>query len=127
MKYVPIIASILLGLLFLMASVPILLHLPMPEPKIPEGTPMAMFNTALGTTGYMMFVKVCELVGAILVMIPRTRNFGLLVLTPIVINILAFWIFIAKAVPNALTIVVVLLTAGLLWCGRKAFAGLLNN
>lgn len=130
MKYVPIICSILLGLLFLLASVPILLHLPMPEPKIPEGTPMAMFNTAMGTTGYMMFIKVCEFVGAILVMIPRTRNFGLLVLCPIIVNIVAFSVFIAGStlpvMGLVMTLLVVVLALYLLWCGRKAFAGLLN-
>jgi hypothetical protein len=126
MKYIPTIAGILLGLLFLLASVPFLLHL-VPEQKLPEGTPMAMFSGALATTGYMTFIKVLELTGAILVMIPRTRNFGLLVLGPIIVNILAFWIFIARAFPNAITCAVALLAAGLLWCGRKAFAGLLNQ
>jgi hypothetical protein len=125
MKYVPTIVGILLGLLFLVASVPVLLHL-MPEQKLPEGTPMATFMTLMGTTGYMTFVKVCELIGRILVMIPKTRNFGLLVLGPIIVNILAFWAFIAKAVPNALTIVVALMALGLLVCARKSFAALLN-
>jgi len=119
--------GILLGLLFLAVSVPILLHLPMPEPKIPEGTPMAAFMGVMGGTGYMTFVKVLELIGGILVMIPRTRNFGLLVLGPIIVNILAFWAFIAKAVPNGLTIAAVVLAMYLIWCGRKAFAGLLNQ
>jgi hypothetical protein len=126
MKYVPIVVGILLGLLFLVASVPFLLNLPMPEPKFPEGSPIALFMTVMGTTGYMKFVKVCELIGGILVMIPKTRNFGLLVLGPIIVNILAFFAFISKTVPNALTIAVALMAAGLLWCGRKSFAGLLN-
>ena len=39
MKYLPTIAGILLALLFLMASVPVLLHLPMPEPKFTPGSP----------------------------------------------------------------------------------------
>jgi hypothetical protein len=125
MKYLPTIASILLGLLFLAASVPILLHL-MPEPKLPEG-PILTFMTLFGTTGYMTFVKVCELVGAILVMIPHTRNFGLLILGPIVINILCFTAFIAKSAPNGLTIAVVVLAAYLLFAERKAFLGLLKS
>jgi putative oxidoreductase len=125
MKYIPNIVGALLGLLFLAASIPVLLHL-MPEQKLPEG-PMATFMGLLGGSGYMTFVKVCELIGGILVMIPRTRNFGLLVLGPIIVNILAFWAFIAKAVPNGLTIAAVVFAAYLLWCGRKAFAGLLNQ
>jgi hypothetical protein len=91
---------------------------------------MAMFNSALATTGYMKFIKVLELVGAILVAIPKTRNFGLLILGPIVVNILAFWIFIAKSVPPGPGLVItglaVVLSVYLLFAGRKAFAGLLN-
>ncbi len=60
--------------------------------------------------------------------IPRTRNFGLLVLGPILVNILAFHLFIMKGVGLAdpMFIVIVLLAAYLFWAGRKAFAGLLN-
>jgi putative oxidoreductase len=125
MKYLPTIAGILLGLLFVMASVVVLFHLA-PEPKFPEGSPVAMFMGAFGPTGYMTFVKICELVGGILVAIPRTRNYGLLVLGPIILNILAFDVFVAKTVPDPMIIVISLLALYLLWCGRKAFAGLRN-
>ena len=125
MKYLPTIASVLLGLLFLMASVTFLLHM-VPEQKLVEGSPAALFMGAFGPTGYMTFVKVCELVGGILLLIPRTRNFGLLVLGPIIVNILAFGFLIDKAALNPMTFVVVALALYLLWCGRKAFAGLLN-
>ena len=95
MKYAPTIAGILLGLLFIMSSTVVLFHLvKMPPP--PEGTPAAMFFGAFGPTGYMTFVKVLELTGGILVAIPRTRNFGLLILGPILVNILAFHVFITK-------------------------------
>jgi hypothetical protein len=127
MKHVPTIAGILLGLLFLMSSVPILLHM-VAMPPLPEGSPMAMFMGAFVPTGYMTFVKVLELLGAILVAIPRTRNFGLLVLGPIIINILAYTVFVAKGAGlfNPMVIVIVLLALYLLWVGRKAFAGLRN-
>ena len=127
MKYAPTIAGILLGLLFVMSSVVVLFNLvQMPPP--PEGTPAAMFMGALGPTGYMTFVKVLELLGGILVAVPRTRNFGLLVLGPIIVNILAFHIFIMKGVTlfDPMLIVIVLLALYLLWVGRKAFASLLN-
>src|ERR1041385_2743513 len=92
-KYLPCIAGIILGLLFLMASIPFFLKL-MPEPKFPEGTPIAMFMGAFGPTGYMTFVKIFELVGGILVMIPRLRNIGLLLLGPVIVNIIAFTVFV---------------------------------
>ena len=128
MKYAPTIASVLLGLLFVMSAVVVLFHLvPMPPP--PDGTPAAMFMGAFGPTGYFTFVKVLELTGGILVAIPRTRNFGLLILGPILVNILAFHIFIMKGATllDPMLIVIVLLTLYVLWSGRKAFAGLLNN
>jgi hypothetical protein len=130
MKYAPTIAGLLLGLLFVLFSLIVLLHLA-PNPPMPEGSPAAMFMGAFGPTGYFTFVKVLELLGGVLVAIPRIRNFGLLVLGPIIVNILAFHIFIMKgaslADPTAIPVfVIVLLTAYLLWAGRKAFAGLLN-
>lgn len=125
MKYIPIIASVLLGLLFLMASVTFFLHM-VPEQKLAEGSPAALFAGAFGPTGYMHLVKACELIGAILVMIPRTRNFGLLVLGPIIVNILAFGAFIDHAALNPFTFVVVALALYLLWDARQKFAGLLN-
>ncbi len=125
MKHLPTVAGVLLGLLFIMSSVVVLFNLvQMPPP--PEGTPAALFMGAFGPTGYMTFVKVIELIGGILVAIPRMRNFGLLLLGPILVNILAFHVFIMKGAGlfDPMLIVIVLLTAYLLWVGRKAFAGL---
>src|SRR5687768_16563549 len=95
MKYLPAIAGVLLGLLFIMSGVVVLFNL-VKAPPIPEGTPMSMFMGAFGPTGYMTFIKVLEVLGGVLVAIPRTRNFGLLILGPIIVNILAFHIFITK-------------------------------
>ncbi len=127
MKYAPPIAGALLGLLFIMSAVVVLFHLVTPPPPEP-GTPAGMFMGAFAPTGYLTFVKVLELIGGILVAIPRTRNFGLLVLGPILVNILAFHLFLMKGegLFNPLLLVIVLLAAYLLWVGRQAFAGLLN-
>lgn len=126
MKHIPTIASILLGLVFLLASVPFLLGMMKDQPAPPPGTPAALFMGALGPTGYMHFVKVCELVGAILVLIPKTRNFGLLVLGPVIMNILAYATLIDHSAFNPLTFAAVALALYLLWDGRQKFAGLLN-
>ena len=127
MKHLPTVAGVLLGLLFVLSSVVVLFGLvKMPPP--PEGSPAALFFGALLPSGYMTFVKVLELLGGILVAIPRTRNFGLLVLGLILVNILAFHIFIMKGATlfDPMFIVIVLLAAYLLWCGRKSFAALGN-
>jgi putative oxidoreductase len=126
-KYPPTVAGVLLGLLFAAASIPVLFKLA-PMPKLAEGTPEAMFLTVFGTTGYLTFVKVLELCGGILVSIPRTRNIGLLVLGAIIVNILAYHIFIkhGDGLQNPMLIMVVVLALYLLWVGRRKFADLLN-
>ena len=124
MKIATNIAGGLLGFIFVAMSLIVLLNLVhMPAP--PEGSPAALFMGAFGPTGYFTFVKVCELIGGCLVAIPRTRNFGLLVLGPIVLNILAFHTFIMKG--EGLIgppLLVAVLAAFLLWAGRNAFYGL---
>jgi nicotinamide riboside transporter PnuC len=127
-RYAPIVAGILLGLLFIMSAVVVLFKL-VPTPPMPEGTPMAMFMGAFGPTGYMTFIKVLELIGGILVAIPRTRNLGLLILGPILVNILAFHLFITKGegLLDPMLLFIVALALYLLWVERKAFAGLVNS
>ncbi|MBC8126900.1 MAG: hypothetical protein H8M99_07120 [Gloeobacteraceae cyanobacterium ES-bin-144] len=97
-------------------------------PGPPEGSPAALFFGALFPTGYLAFVKVLEIIGAILVAVPKTRNFGLLVLGPIIVNILCFHIFLTKGATlvDPVNILICALAAFLLWSGRKAFCGLLN-
>ena len=126
-KHLPTVAGIVLGLLFVMSAVVVLFNLvKMPPP--PEGSAAAMFFGAFGPTGYLKFVKVLELLGGILVAIPRTRNLGLLVLGPIIVNILAFHIFITggEGLFSPMLLIIVALALYLLFVGRKAFAGLLN-
>ncbi len=120
------IAGALLGLSFLAFGLMILLGVgPPPEPA-PEGSAMAHFFAAFGPTGYLKFVKVFEVLGGLLVAIPRTRCLGLLVLGPILINILAFHLFVAG---DGATDPVVLILCGialfLLFAERTAFLGLI--
>jgi putative oxidoreductase len=128
MKYAPAIAGIVLGLLFIMSAVVVLFNL-VQGPPPPEGTPIAMFIGAFAPTGYMTFIKVLELLGGILVAIPRTRNLGLLVLGPIIVNILAFHLFLGspKELLSPMIIGIVVLALYLLWAERKAWAGLVRR
>jgi putative oxidoreductase len=128
MKYLPTIAGALLGLLFVASGAVVLFNLvTMPAP--PAGTPMASFMDAFGPTGYMKFVKVCEILGGILVAIPLTRNWGLLILGPILVNILAFHVFVGggDGLKDPVLIFLCLLAAYLLWNGRVGFLGLLGR
>lgn len=127
MKYVPSIVGGLLGLLFIAVSTMVLFGLAPQPPPPPEGSPVAMFMGAFAPTGYLTFVKVCELIGGILVAVPKTRNLGLLVLGPIIINILVFHQLVAgDGILNPMLIFISAAALYLLWAGRKSFAGLLN-
>lgn len=128
MKIAAAIAGALLGLLFIFSSVVVLFGLA-DVPPPPEGTPAAHFMAAFAPTGYMTFVKVLELVGGILVAIPVTRNLGLLVLGPIIVNILAFHAFImaGEGLFNPMIVFIVLASLFLLWVERKAFLGLVRR
>jgi hypothetical protein len=126
-KYLPVIAAVLLGLCFLAASVPILFNL-ITMPKLPEGTPAWHFMQAFIPTGYVKFVKMFEFTGGIIVMIPRLRNFGLLLLGPVIVNIIAFTVLVddPKHLINPLLDIVVVCALYLLWNARQKFSGLLN-
>jgi len=127
-KYPPIIAGIVLGLLFVMSAVMVLFNL-VKAPPPPEGSPVAMFFGAFGPTGYLTFVKIFELVGGLFVMIPRLRNFGLLLLGPIIVNIIAFHVLLGggfKDLLSPMLLITIVLSVYLFWVGRKNFARLLN-
>jgi hypothetical protein len=125
MKYLPVIAGILLGALFLLGSVPYLLHVKMEGgPTQPDAI---SFMTLFATTGYMTFIKVCELLGGIFVAIPRTRNLGLLILGPIIVNIFAFTILMSKSEGLLMMILIFLPAYYLLWVERASWKALLSR
>ena len=129
MKYLPQIAAVLLFLPFSILGAAFLAGaLPQPPPP-PAGSLPALFMDAMMPSGYMVFVKVLEIIGGILVVIPRTRNLGLLFLGPIIVNIIAFHVFIlqGEGLVNPILGVIVAAALYLLWHGRTAWAGLLRR
>lgn len=124
MKIATLIAGILLGLLFVMSAITVLFKLaPIPEP--PAGTPIASFMAAFAPTGYMTFVKVVELLGGILVAIPKTRNLGLLCLGPVIVNIYVFHQFVVgDGILQPMLLGIAGLALFLLWSERQAWKSL---
>ena len=120
------IAGGLLGLAFLVFGLNFFFHF-LPDSPPPRSQAAWAFINALGSTGYLAFIKVLEITGAVLVAIPMTRNYGLLVLGPIIVNILCYNIFIAgvKEVFSFPVLLVSLPAAFLLWADKEAFASLL--
>ena len=126
-KYLPNLAGILLGLCFLAASIPVLFNL-ISIPQLPEGTPAAHFMAAFVPTGYLKFVKMFEFVGGLLVLIPRLRNLGLLLLGPVIVNIIAFHALVddPRHLINPMLDIIIVCALFLLWDARRKFACLLN-
>jgi len=129
MKHVSTIASVLLGLAFVTFGANFFLHfIPMPDDPSPSDAPHKLFMAAMFPTGYLAFVKVLEILGGLLVAVPKTRNIGLLVLGPIIVNILAFHVFLTKGagLTDPPILVISLLSAFLLFTERKAWLGLMK-
>lgn len=128
MKHLPTIAGLLLGLPFVALGSMVLLGLGPTPPPPPEGSPSAHFFAAFATTGYLTFVKVCEVIGGLLVAVPRTRNLGLLVLGPILLNILVFHLCVAQdGTGGPIVLGLSGLALYLVWAERNAFAGLVTR
>ncbi|MFT3991089.1 MAG: hypothetical protein QM680_06730 [Luteolibacter sp.] len=129
MKSLTNIAGALLGLAFVAFGAMVLFKLAPTPPPPPADSPAGMFMGAFEPTGYLHFVKVLEVVGGLLVAIPLTRNFGLLIIGPILVNIIAFHVFITGGVGlfSPVLIVLCLLAVFLLWADRKKWLNLLNH
>lgn len=94
MKIASTIARLLLGLLFLVFSLNFWFHfIPIPSPA--AGTPAGNFMFAIYGSGYLTFVKVLELLGAVLLLSGKFVNLGLSLIGPVVINILLFHFLLA--------------------------------
>ena len=128
MRHLPTIAGALLGLAFCAFGLMFLLDLVPEQPPPPEGSPVALFMGAFVPTGYLTFVKVLEVLGGLLVAIPRTRNLGLLVLGPILVNIAAFHLLVAgEGIADPVLVALGGLALYLLLAERRAFAGLVRR
>jgi putative oxidoreductase len=123
MKILSHLAALLFGLAFLTFGSMFLLNLAPAQPAPPEGSAPALFMGALVPTGYLKFVKICQVIGGLLVILPATRRVGLLVLGPILVNILAYHAFIMKGegLLSPITVGLSVLALFLLWTERSLF------
>jgi uncharacterized membrane protein YphA (DoxX/SURF4 family) len=124
MKYIPIAARVLLGIIFIVFGLNFWLKfIPMPPP--PAG-PAGTFLGVLFASGYLAAVKIVEVIGGLLVLSDRTAPVGLLFLGPVILNILFFDLFLAKAF-NPVSTFAAILALFLLWVYRDRFATLLHD
>lgn len=127
MKIAGNIAGILLGLVFVVFGLNYFLRfIPIPPP--PEGSPAAQFMGAIYASGFLAFVKVLEITGGILTAIPRTRPLGLLILVPIIVNIVAFHVFLARGgVFDPPVLVSAIAALFLIWVHRRGVVALVTD
>ena len=71
-----------------------IIHPFMPQPPIPAGSLTAQFLAVMGPTHWMTLVGLFQLFGGVLVLLGRTAPIGLTLLGPVLVNILAFHIFV---------------------------------
>ena len=92
----------------------------------PEGSWPALFMGSFVPSGYLKFVKVLEVLGGLFVAIPRTRGLGLLILGPILVNILAYHLFImqGEGLGEPLLLGLGVLALICLWAERRHFLAL---
>jgi putative oxidoreductase len=118
MKYVIIIARVLLGLVFAIFGSNAFLHfIPMPPMEGQAGA----FLGALVSSGYIYPIAVLQVVGGLLLLIGgRFVPLGLTLLGPVIVNIMLYHIFLdQQGLPMATCISIFSLF--LLWAYREKF------
>lgn len=93
MKIATLFVRVLLGLGFIVFGANII-HPFLPMPPLAEGSPTAMFMTVMGPSGWMTIVGLFQVLGGLFVLSGRMTPIGLVLLGPILVNILAFHMFI---------------------------------
>lgn len=89
-----------------------------PTPELPELA--KQFILAIGASGYLHVVKVLEVAGGLMVLSGRLVPLGVVILTPIAVNILLYEIFLLGTAGPGLPLTVLCLA--LVWAYRSHFA-----
>ena len=92
MKLLPNIPTYLISFMYLFSS--FMFFFPLMEMPAMTGN-QAVFMNLFTTTGYMAIVKIFEIIGAVLLLVPAKRALGSLILAPIAVNIVLFELIIA--------------------------------
>jgi hypothetical protein len=125
-RFLPAIARILMGLMFFIFGLNGFFHfIPQPKDALPDGAAALMGGYM--KSGYMMplIFGTQALVGGLL-LINRFVPLALALIAPVIVNIIAFHIFL---MPSTIApgLVVLVLEIYLAWCYRKIFAPMLAS
>lgn len=123
MKIATAIVRLLMGLMFLFASVVVLFKL-MPQPE-PTGN-VKVFMDGIAATGYLMtLIKVTELVCALAFLSGFFVPLAVVVIFTVIVNILMFHLFLE---PAGLPVVILLILGDLFlaYCYREKYKSMLK-
>lgn len=122
MKIAGIIARILLGGVFVVFGLNGFLNFLEPPPL--EGD-AGQFVGILHSSGYLMVIKILEIGGGLAVLSGKLTPLGLILLSPIIVNIFLFHAFLAPSgMPMAS--VLTLLSCFLIWRHWSVFSGIVK-
>jgi uncharacterized membrane protein YphA (DoxX/SURF4 family) len=102
------IACLLFGLMFINAGLNKFLNY-MPVPKDMPPNAMAMFGAIMQIKWLMPLIGIAEIVGGILVIIPRFRALGAVIIFPVMVGILLTVISLSSGLPMVLVLWAVLI------------------
>jgi len=125
-RYLPAIARILMGLLFLVFGLNGFFNfIPQPKTPMPEGA--VAFVGALMKTSYMMpLVMGTQLLVGLLLLLNRFVPMALALIAPIIVGIISFHVFLAPSTIGH-GLVVLVLELYLAWAYRNAFRPMLAS
>ena len=119
MKIITNIVAALLGLFFVYAGLNFFFQWQVP-PSPPAGSPAANFIGAMYGSGYLKFVKILEVIGGLLLLVPCLRNWGLVVTGAIAVNIACFHQFFFGGLKDPTVIGLIVLALIVTWSRRCA-------
>lgn len=123
MKTAVLIARMLLALIFIVFGLNGFLQF-LPQPPMPQAA--IAFFVALAASGYMLpLLFASQLIGGALLLLGMVP-LGVVILAPVIVNIVAFHIFLAPG-GLPLAVVVALLALFLAWSHREAYRPLVAN
>lgn len=123
-SYAPATARVLLGLIFAVMGLNGFLNF-IPQPSTPMPDAAVAFAVALFKSGYMMpLVSGTQVAVGVLLLSNRFVPLALAVLAPVIVNIIAFHVFLAPAMIG-MALLVLVLEVYLAWAYRAAYRPML--
>lgn len=85
-----------------------------------------MLGAIMARHGWLQFVSVLQVIGGLLLLVGRYVPLGLVILTPIIVNILLFHLLLTGGSEIAPGGIAAILDLFLLWAYRRSFRGLFD-